>query len=148
MGYGFPAAIGAKIGKPDKVVFDISGDGSFQMNSRELATAVQNDVPVVSVILNNGYLGMVRQWQELFYDRRYSHTCIKGSVDFVKLAEAYGALGLRVERPSEVLPAIEEAIASGRPTVIDVIVECEENVSPMVPAGAAINEFVDLEGNK
>ncbi len=148
MGYGFPAAIGAKLGKPDKVVFDISGDGSFQMNSQELATAVQNDVPVISVILNNGYLGMVRQWQELFYDRRYSHTCIKGSVDFVKLAEAYGALGLRVERPSEILPAIKEAIASGRPTVIDVVVECEENVSPMVPAGAAINEFVDLEGNK
>lgn len=148
MGYGFPAAIGAKIGKPEKVVFDISGDGSFQMNSQELATAVQNDVPVVSVILNNGYLGMVRQWQELFYDRRYSHTCIKDSVDFVKLAGAYGALGLRVERPSEVLPAIDEAIASGRPAVIDVIVECEENVSPMVPAGAALNQFVDLGENK
>lgn len=148
MGYGFPAAIGAKIGKPEKVVFDISGDGSFQMNSQELATAVQNDVPVVSVILNNGYLGMVRQWQELFYDRRYSHTCIKDSVDFVKLAGAYGALGLRVERPSEVLPAINEAIASGRPAIIDVIVECEENVSPMVPAGAALNQFVDLGENK
>jgi acetolactate synthase-1/2/3 large subunit len=118
------------------------------MNSQELATAVQNDVPVVSVILNNGYLGMVRQWQELFYDRRYSHTCIKDSVDFVKLAGAYGALGLRVERPSEVLPAINEAIASGRPAIIDVIVECEENVSPMVPAGAALNQFVDLGENK
>jgi acetolactate synthase I/II/III large subunit len=148
MGYGFPAAMGAKVGKPDKTVINIAGDGSFQMNSQELATAVQNDIPVVSVILNNGYLGMVRQWQELFYDRRYSHTCIKGSVDFVKLAEAYGALGLRVERPPEVLPAIEEAIASGRPSVIDIVIECEENVSPMVPAGAAINEFVDLEGNK
>jgi acetolactate synthase-1/2/3 large subunit len=145
MGYGFPAAIGAKVGRPDKTVIDIAGDGSFQMNSQELATVVQNDIPVIAVIMNNGYLGMVRQWQELFYDKRYSHTNIKGSVDFVKLAEAYGALGLRAERPSEVRPAIEEAIKSGRPTVIDVIVECEANVYPMVPAGAAINEILDLE---
>lgn len=145
MGYGLPAAMGAKVGKPDKTVINIAGDGSFQMNSQELATLVQNDIPVVSVILNNGYLGMVRQWQELFYDRRYSHTFIKGSVDFVKLAEAYGALGLRAERPSEVRPAIEEAVSSGRPAVVDVIVECEANVYPMVPAGAAINEIIDLE---
>jgi acetolactate synthase-1/2/3 large subunit len=99
MGYGFPAAMGAKVGRPDKTVINIAGDGSFQMNSQELATVVQNDIPVVNVILNNGYLGMVRQWQELFYDRRYSYTFIKGSVDFVKLAEAYGALGLRAEKP-------------------------------------------------
>jgi acetolactate synthase-1/2/3 large subunit len=145
MGYGLPAAMGAKVGKPDKTVINIAGDGSFQMNSQELATLVQNDIPVVSVILNNGYLGMVRQWQELFYDRRYSHTFIKGSVDFVKLAEAYGALGLRAEKPSEVRPAIEEAVSSGRPAVVDVIVECEANVYPMVPAGAAINEIIDLE---
>jgi acetolactate synthase-1/2/3 large subunit len=145
MGYGFPAAMGAKVGRPDKTVINIAGDGSFQMNSQELATVVQNDIPVVSVILNNGYLGMVRQWQELFYDRRYSYTFIKGSVDFVKLAEAYGALGLRAEKPSEVRPAIEEAVSSGRPAVVDVIVECEANVYPMVPAGAAINEIIDLE---
>lgn len=145
MGYGFPAAMGAKVGRPDKTVINIAGDGSFQMNSQELATVVQNDIPVVNVILNNGYLGMVRQWQELFYDRRYSHTFIKGSVDFVKLAEAYGALGLRAEKPSEVRPAIEEAVRSGRPAVVDVIVECEANVYPMVPAGAAINEIIDLE---
>ncbi len=145
MGYGFPAAMGAKVGRPDKTVINISGDGSFQMNSQELATVVQNDIPVVTVVLNNGYLGMVRQWQELFYDRRYSCTCIKGSVDFVKLAEAYGALGLRAEKPSEVRPAIEEAVRSGRPAVIDVIVECEANVYPMVPAGAAINEILDQE---
>lgn len=145
MGYGFPAAMGAKVGRPDKTVINISGDGSFQMNSQELATVVQNDIPVVTVILNNGYLGMVRQWQELFYDRRYSCTCIKGSVDFVKLAEAYGALGLRAEKPSEVRPAIEEAVRSGRPAVVDVIVECEANVYPMVPAGAAINEIIDME---
>ncbi|AAM30366.1 acetolactate synthase large subunit [Methanosarcina mazei] len=148
MGYGFPAAMGAKVGRPDKTVINIAGDGSFQMNSQELATVVQNDIPVVSVILNNGYLGMVRQWQELFYDRRYSYTFIKGSVDFVKLAEAYGALGLRAERPSEVRPAIEEAVNSGRPTVVEVIVECEANVYPMVPAGAAINEIIDLEEHR
>ena len=145
MGYGFPAAMGAKVGRPDKTVINIAGDGSFQMNSQELATVVQNDIPVVNVILNNGYLGMVRQWQELFYDRRYSYTFIKGSVDFVKLAEAYGALGLRAEKPSEVRPAIEEAVRSGRPAVVEVIVECEANVYPMVPAGAAINEILDLE---
>lgn len=148
MGYGFPAAMGAKVGRPDKTVINIAGDGSFQMNSQELATVVQNDIPVVSVILNNGYLGMVRQWQELFYDRRYSYTFIKGSVDFVKLAEAYGALGLHAERPSEVRPAIEEAVNSGRPTVVEVIVECEANVYPMVPAGAAINEIIDLEEHR
>ncbi|TGC11550.1 acetolactate synthase large subunit [Methanolobus halotolerans] len=148
MGYGFPAAIGAKIGRPDKVVFDVSGDGSFQMNSQEMATAVQENVPVIIVIFNNGYLGMVRQWQELFYERRYSSTCIQNSVDFVKLAEAYGALGIRATKRDEVRPAIEEAIASGRPTLIDFIVECEENVSPMVPAGAAINEILDLERKK
>ncbi|MEL7665187.1 MAG: acetolactate synthase large subunit [Methanosarcina mazei] len=148
MGYGFPAAMGAKVGRPDKTVINIAGDGSFQMNSQELATVVQNDIPVVSVILNNGYLGMVRQWQELFYDRRYSYTFIKGSVDFVKLAEAYGALGLRAERPSEVRPAIGEAVNSGRPAVVEVIVECEANVYPMVPAGAAINEIIDLEEHR
>ena len=128
MGYGFPASIGAKIARPDKIVFDIAGDGSFQMNSQELATAVQENVPVIVAIFNNGYLGMVRQWQELFHDKRYSSTCIQNSVDFVKLAEAYGALGLRATKREEVRPAIEEAIASGRPTVIDFIVECEENV--------------------
>ncbi|WP_406661205.1 acetolactate synthase large subunit [Methanolobus sp. ZRKC3] len=145
MGYGFPAAIGAKVARPDKIVFDIAGDGSFQMSSQELATVVKEDIPVIVAIFNNGYLGMVRQWQELFYDKRYSSTCIQDSVDFVKLAEAYGALGIRATKREEVRPAIEQAIASGRPTVIDFIVECEENVSPMVPAGAAINEILDLE---
>lgn len=145
MGYGFPAAIGAKVARPDKVVIDVSGDGSFQMNSQEMATIVQNNIPVIIAIFNNGFLGMVRQWQEIFYGRRYSSTCIRDSVDFVKLAEAYGALGIRVTKCSEVRPALEKAIASGRPTLIDFIVECEENVSPMVPAGAAINEILDLE---
>jgi len=143
MGYGLPAAMGAKVGCPDQVVFDVAGDGSFQMNSQELATIVSNDIPVVSVILNNGYLGMVRQWQELFYDRHYSHTDISNSVDFVKLAEAYGALGIRVEKKSELKEAIQTAVNSGRPAVVDVRVDREENVFPMVPAGASINELID-----
>lgn len=143
MGYGLPAALGAKVGCPDQIVFDVAGDGSFQMNSKELATMMQNDIPVIAVILNNGYLGMVRQWQELFYDRKYSHTDIVDSVDFVKLAEAYGALGLRVEKKSEVKEALQTAIKAGVPTVIDVRIDRGENVFPMVPAGAAINEPID-----
>ncbi|MHC1597533.1 MAG: acetolactate synthase large subunit [Methermicoccaceae archaeon] len=143
MGYGFPAAIGAKLGRPEKVVFDIAGDGSFQMNSHELATAVKSDVPVIVAILNNGYLGMVRQWQELFFGRRYAETSVESSVDFAKLAEAYGALGLRAERPSEVNDVLDEALRSNRPTVIDFVCDPEENVFPMVPAGASINEFLE-----
>ena len=145
MGYGFPAAMGAKVGKPESTVIDIAGDGSFQMNSQELATVVQNDIPVIVAILNNGFLGMVRQWQELFFNRRYSATSLEGSVDFVKLAEAYGALGLRAKKKGEVKDVIKEAVKSERPTIIDFVVEHEENVSPMVPAGAAINEILDLE---
>jgi len=143
MGYGLPASMGAKVGCPDQIVFDVAGDGSFQMNSQELATLVVNDIPVIAVILNNGYLGMVRQWQELFYDAHYSHTDIIDSVDFVKLAEAYGALGLRVEKKSELKDALKTAIKAGRPTVIDVRIDRGENVFPMVPAGASINELVD-----
>ncbi len=145
MGYGFPASMGAKVGRPDATVIDIAGDGSFQMNSQELATVVQNDIPVIVAILNNGFLGMVRQWQELFFNKRFSATGLEGSVDFVKLAEAYGALGLRATKKSEVGDVIREAVKSGRPTVIDFVVERQENVSPMVPAGAAINEILDLE---
>ena len=145
MGYGFPAAMGVKVGKPESTVIDVAGDGSFQMNSQELATVVQEDIPVIVAVLNNGFLGMVRQWQELFFNRRFSSTCIEGSVDFVKLAEAYGALGLRAKKKGDVKDVIKEAVKSGRPTVIDFVVEREENVSPMVPAGAAINEILDLE---
>ncbi|MCX9013015.1 MAG: acetolactate synthase large subunit [Candidatus Methanoperedens sp.] len=145
MGYGFPAAMGVKVGRPESTVIDIAGDGSFQMNSQELATVVQNDIPVIVAILNNGFLGMVRQWQELFFNRRYSATCLSESVDFVKLAEAYGALGLRAKKKSDVKDVIKEAVKSERPTIIDFVVEREENVSPMVPAGAAINEILDLE---
>jgi acetolactate synthase-1/2/3 large subunit len=142
MGFGFPAAMGAKIGCPDKVVFDIAGDGSIQMNIQELATCVCNKINVKVAILNNGYLGMVRQWQELFYKRRYSHTCIS-SPDFVKLADSYGAVGIRVTKKEEVRPAIERAIATDNVVFLDFHVEQEENVFPMVPAGEAINRMID-----
>ena len=142
MGYGFPAAIGAQIGYPDKTVFDIAGDGSFQMNIQELATAVQNKVPVKIAILNNGYLGMVRQWQELFYKKRYSHTSLAGSPDFVKVAQAYGATGIRIEKKSEVKPALKKAVSVNGPVVLDFRVEEEENVYPMVPAGVAVNQMI------
>ena len=145
MGYGFPAAIGAKVGLPDATVIDIAGDGSFQMNSQEIATAVQSEIPVVVAILNNGYLGMVHQWQELFFEERYSSTVIEESVDFVKLAEAYNAVGLRAVKPEDVKPILKEAVESGKPTIIDFIIDKTENVFPMVPAGAAINEIIDLE---
>ncbi len=143
MGYGFPAAIGAKVGCPDKSVWDIAGDGSIQMNIQELATAMENDIPVKVAILNNRYLGMVRQWQELFYNKRYSYTNMKGQPDFVKVAEAYGADGILVERAADVKDAIMSAQKSDKPVFIDFRTAREENVFPMVPAGAAINEFVN-----
>ena len=142
MGYGFPAAIGAQIGCPGKVVFDIAGDGSFQMNTQELATAVINKVPVKVAILNNGYLGMVRQWQELFYKKRYSYTNLSGGPDFVKVAEAYGAIGIRVKRKAEVGPAIRKALSIPKPVILDFHVAPEENVFPMVPAGVAVNQMI------
>jgi len=144
MGYGFPAAIGAKLGRPDKIVFDIAGDGSIQMNIQELATAVSNKVHVKIAILNNGYLGMVRQWQELFFDKRYSHTNIDiaNCPDFVKLAESYGAMGLRVTKKKDVRAAIEKAIKEPNTVLIDFRIEREENVMPMVPAGQAINRMI------
>ena len=146
MGYGFPAAIGAKMGMPDCEVIDIAGDGSFLMNSQELATAVVNDIPVKVAILNNGCLGMVRQWQELFFDKRYSATILgRTSPDFVKLAEAYGAVGLRATKPVEVEPVIKAALASDKPTVMDFIINPLEMVSPMVPAGATLGEILELE---
>ncbi|MFH0763723.1 MAG: biosynthetic-type acetolactate synthase large subunit [Candidatus Omnitrophota bacterium] len=143
MGYGFPAAIGAQLGKPGATVFDIAGDGSIQMNIQELATAVINKLPVKVAILNNCYLGMVRQWQELFYKKRYSYTCLGGTTpDFVKLAEAYGAVGIRVTKKSEVRPAIDRALGIDNCVLIDFRIEQEENVFPMVPAGEAINKMI------
>ncbi len=142
MGFGLPAAIGAQLGCPGKTVFDIAGDGSIQMNIQELATAVFNKLPVKIAILNNGYLGMVRQWQELFYKKRYSATPLQNP-DFVKLAEAYGAKGLRVTRKEDVVPAIKEALATDNVVMMDFVVEPEENVYPMVPAGEALNRMLD-----
>ena len=146
MGYGFPAAIGAKMGRPECEVIDIAGDGSFLMNSQELATAVVNEIPVKVAILNNGCLGMVRQWQELFFEKRYSATILgRTSPDFVKLAEAYGAVGLRATKPSEVEGVIRAALATDRPCIMDFIVNPAEKVSPMVPAGATLSEILELE---
>ena len=145
MGFGFPAAIGAQVGCPDKVVFDIAGDGSIQMNIQELATAVIEKIPVKIAVLNNCFLGMVRQWQELFYKKRYSYTCLgKGNFipDFVKLAESYGATGIRVTKKEEVSDAIKRAIKTEGPVLINFVVEKEENVFPMVPAGEAINRMI------
>ncbi len=168
MGYGFPAAIGAQAGNPDKRVLVIAGDGSIQMNIQELATAVLDRFPVIIAILNNGYLGMVRQWQELFYDRRYAKTCLEASVDcspdcsdpkasgagcppyvpdFVALAKAYGALGLRASTPGEAIKAVETAVTTkDRPVIIDFIIPREENVWPMVAPGAALHEMLGKGG--
>ncbi len=141
MGFGFPAAMGAKMGCPDKVVFDIAGDGSIQMNIQELATCVCNKINVKVAILNNGYLGMVRQWQELFYKRRYSHTTLCNP-DFVKLIESYGGVGIRVTKKEEVKSALQKAIEIDNVVFLDFQVEPEENVFPMVPAGEAINRMI------
>ncbi len=144
MGYGFPAAIGAKVGCPGKQVFDIAGDGSIQMNIQELATSVLNKINVKIAVLNNCYLGMVRQWQELFYNKRYSHTYLNtcNCPDLVKLAESYGAVGIRVTKKEDVKKAIERAIKEPKTVLIDFMVTEEENVMPMVPAGQAINRMI------
>ena len=142
MGYGFPAAIGAQVAFPDKLVIDIAGDGSIQMNIQEMMTAVQYRLPVKIAILNNQFLGMVRQWQQLFYDKRYSSTCLTCSPDFVKLAEAYGAVGLRASKPEEVVPTLEKAFSLPHPVLMDFRVSREENVYPMVPAGASIKNML------
>jgi len=142
MGFGLPAALGAQAAFPDRQVIDVSGDGSFQMNSQELATLVQYRLPVKIAILNNDFLGMVRQWQQLFFDRRYSQTCMELPIDFVKLAEAYGATGLRATTPDEVEDVIRKALETPGPVIMEFKVAREENVMPMVPAGAGLNEMV------
>ncbi len=150
MGYGFPAAIGAQLACPDRIVFDIAGDGSIQMNIQELATAVINKLPVKVAILNNGFLGMVRQWQELFFKERYSHTHLEsGNPDFVKVAEAYGAVGLRATKPDEVVPVLKESLKiKDKPVFLDFVVDWTSKVYPMVPAGAAIDEMIFDEEKK
>ena len=142
MGFGFPAAIGAQVACPDRIVADIAGDGSIQMNIQELATAVNYDLPVKIVILNNGFLGMVRQWQELFYGKRYSHSNIRNVPDFVKLAEAYDAVGLRATRPEEVEATLRQGLDTNKTVVMDFHVEPEEGVYPMVSPGAALTDMV------
>ncbi len=142
MGYGFPAAIGAQLAYPDRTVIDIAGDGSIQMNIQELATAVYYGLPVKIIILNNSYLGMVRQWQELFYNRNYSATHLEFNPDFVALARAYGAEGFRAEKPEEVEIVLKKALESKKTCVVEMVVEKEENVYPMVPAGASLSEML------
>jgi len=142
MGFGLPAAIGAQLACPNKLVVDIAGDGSIQMNIQEMATAAQCGLPVKVVILNNGYLGMVRQWQELFYEKRYSQTRIEFAPDFVKLAEAYGAVGLRATKPEQVEKVLKKGLSTPKAVIMDFVVEQEECVYPMVPAGAPITEML------
>lgn len=142
MGFGLPAAVGAQVAYPDRQVIDISGDGSFQMNSQELATLVQYGLPVKIAILNNNYLGMVRQWQQMFFDQRYSQTPLELPIDFVKLAEAYGATGLQATKVDEVEDVIRKALETPGPVLMNFTVDREENVLPMVPAGKAIHEMV------
>lgn len=146
MGFGLPAAVGAQIGRPDAVVVDIAGDGSIQMNIQEMCTAVEQKLPLKICILNNHYLGMVRQWQQLFYDKRYSYTNMELQPDFVKLAEAYGAIGIRVKTSEEVEPALRQALAvTDRPVVIDFWTEREANVYPMVPPGESLYNMLGEE---
>ncbi|MFA7638845.1 MAG: thiamine pyrophosphate-dependent enzyme, partial [Parvibaculum sp.] len=149
MGYGLPAAIGAQIAHPDALVVDIAGEASILMNIQEMSTAVQYRLPVKIFILNNEYMGMVRQWQELLHDGRYSHSYSESLPDFVKLAEAYGATGIRVSKPSELDAAIKQMIDTPGPVIFDCLVDKFENCYPMIPSGAAHNEMIlgdDPEG--
>ncbi len=138
MGYGFPAAIGAQVAYPDRTVFDIAGDGSIQMNIQELATAVQYNLPIKIAIINNNFLGMIRQWQELFYEKRYSFSNLNVNPDFVKLAESYGAVGLRAKKPEEVEDILKTALSIKKPVIMDFVVAQEEGVYPMVTPGSPI----------
>ncbi len=160
MGFGFPAAIGAQVAHPDRLVIDIAGDGSIQMNIQELATAALYQLPVKIVILNNRSLGMVRQWQSIFYKRRFSSVCLNRDArcpeqcdgqsdacpvyvpDFVKLAAAYGIPGYRSDKPEEVQPLLEKAFAHPGPAIVEFLIDAEENVFPMVPAGAGLHEML------
>lgn len=145
MGYGLGAAIGAQTANPDKQVINIAGDGCFRMNMNEIATAARYNIPIIQVVINNHVLGMVRQWQTLFYGKRYSQTILNDGVDFVKVAEALGAEGIRVTKKEEVAPAVEKAIALGKPVVIDCVIDCDDKVFPMVPAGAPIEDVFDQD---
>ena len=143
MGYGLGAALGAKMGKKDKKVFNIAGDGCFRMNMNEIATATRYNIPIIEVIINNHVLGMVRQWQDLYYGKRYSHTILNDQVDFVKLAEAMGAKAYRVTKKEELEPVLKEAMELDIPVVIDCQIHCDDKVFPMVSPGAAISDAFD-----
>jgi acetolactate synthase-1/2/3 large subunit len=142
MGYGLPAGIGAYFAAPDRQIVVISGDGSIQMNIQEMSTAVQYKVPIKVIIMNNYYLGMVRQWQEKFYEGRYSHSYMDAMPNFVKLAEAYGAAGFRVEKARDLAATLKEAFATPGPVLVDVVIPQSEGVFPMVPAGSAMHEML------
>jgi acetolactate synthase-1/2/3 large subunit len=142
MGFGFPAAMGAQAAFPGRLVLCIAGDGSIQMNMQEMATAVVHKLPVKIIILNNRFHGMVRQWQDLFYESRYASSYLETTPDFVKLAEAYGAVGLRADKPSEIDAVIKEAIAVNKPVIVDVPTYPYENVYPMIPAGGCNHEMI------
>lgn len=148
MGYGLGACIGAKLGRPDKTVINVAGDGCFRMNMQELATASRYNIPIVEVVINNQVLGMVRQWQTLFYGHRYSQTILNDSVDYCKVAEALGCKAFKVTTKEEALPAIKEAIACGKPALIEVVIHEDDKVFPMVPAGAPISEVFDADDIK
>jgi len=148
MGYGLPTALGVQAAHPDRLVVNIDGDGSFVMNSQELATLYESRLPVKTVIINNGYHGMVRQWQEIIYKGRYCAVDVSSSPDFVKLAEAYGCVGIRATKPSEVVPALEKAFSTPGPVVVDMMVDREEDVFPMVPAGGANKDMILERPNK
>ena len=145
MGYGLGAAIGARMGCPDKTVVNIAGDGCFRMNMNELATAARYNIPVIEVVINNHVLGMVRQWQTLFYGERYSQTILDDSVDFVKLAEALGVEACRVTKPEEFGPALAHAVSLGKPYLIDCMIGSDDKVFPMVPAGKPIETVFDQD---
>lgn len=148
MGYGLGACIGAKMGCPDKICINIAGDGCFRMNMNELATASRYNIPIIQVVINNHVLGMVRQWQSLFYDHRYSQTVLEDKVDFAKVAEGLGCEAITVTSKEEVAPAIEKAIACGKPVLLNCIIDKDDCVFPMVPAGAAISDAFDAEDLK
>ena len=148
MGYGLGACIGAKMGHPDKICINIAGDGCFRMNMNELATASRYNIPIIQVVINNHVLGMVRQWQSLFYDHRYSQTVLEDKVDFAKVAEGLGCEAITVTTKEEVAPAIEKAIACGKPVLLNCIIDKDDCVFPMVPAGAAISDAFDAEDLK
>ena len=142
MGYSLPASIGAQIGRPDKLIVNITGDGGFMMNVQELLTVLTYNLPIKIAILNNRYLGMVRQWQELFFDKRYAFTDLHNNPNFAKLAESFGITGMRVSEVKEVRPALEKALDINGPVLIEFLVKEEENVFPMVPAGAGLDGMI------